>query len=106
MVLVVVLHLVRVVLRRRVQEAARVQLGDRRDAAPPHARISRSPATSCRGTSCSYWAVTVGTNLVHYVPLVGGKLQDLLIGGDQIGQSTLLRFYALHVAVLPVLARR
>src|SRR6516225_2128253 len=42
----------------------------------------------------AYWAVTVGTNLVHYVPLVGGKLQDLLIGGDQIGQATLLRFYA------------
>ena len=41
-------------------------------------------------------------NLVHYVPVVGGKLQDLLIGGDQIGQSTLLRFYALHVAVLPI----
>jgi quinol-cytochrome oxidoreductase complex cytochrome b subunit len=50
----------------------------------------------------SYWAVTVGTNLVHYVPLIGGRLQDLLIGGDQIGQATLLRFYALHVAVLPV----
>jgi quinol-cytochrome oxidoreductase complex cytochrome b subunit len=50
----------------------------------------------------SYWAVTVGTNLVHYVPLVGGKLQDLLIGGSQVGQTTLLRFYALHVAVLPM----
>src|SRR4051794_14557137 len=49
----------------------------------------------------AYWAVTVGTNLVHYVPFVGGDLQNLLIGGDQIGQSTLLRFYALHVAVLP-----
>jgi quinol-cytochrome oxidoreductase complex cytochrome b subunit len=49
----------------------------------------------------AYWAVTVGTNLVHYVPLLGGQLQDLLIGGNQIGQSTLLRFYALHVAVLP-----
>jgi quinol-cytochrome oxidoreductase complex cytochrome b subunit len=49
----------------------------------------------------SYWAVTVGTNLVHYVPLLGGKLQDLLIGGPQVGQATLLRFYALHVAVLP-----
>ncbi len=49
----------------------------------------------------SYWAVTVGTNLVHYVPVMGGTLQDLLIGGDQIGASTLLRFYALHVAVLP-----
>ena len=51
----------------------------------------------------SYWAVTVGTNLVHYVPVLGGQLQDLLIGGDQIGPSTLLRFYAFHVAVLPAL---
>jgi quinol-cytochrome oxidoreductase complex cytochrome b subunit len=51
----------------------------------------------------AYWAVTVGTNLVHYVPLIGGKLQDLLIGGPQVGQNTLLRFYALHVAVLPML---
>ncbi len=49
----------------------------------------------------SYWAVTVGTNLVQYVPLLGTWLQNLLIGGDQIGQATLLRFYALHVAVLP-----
>jgi quinol-cytochrome oxidoreductase complex cytochrome b subunit len=49
----------------------------------------------------SYWAVTVGTNLVHYVPAMGSTLQDLLIGGDQIGPNTLLRFYALHVAVLP-----
>ena len=51
----------------------------------------------------AYWAVTVGTNLVHYVPLFGGRLQDLLIGGPQVGQNTLLRFYALHVAVLPML---
>ncbi len=50
----------------------------------------------------SYWAVTVGTNLVHLVPVVGGTLQDMLLGGDQIGQSTLVRFYALHVAVLPI----
>jgi quinol-cytochrome oxidoreductase complex cytochrome b subunit len=50
----------------------------------------------------SYWAVTVGTNLVHYVPVLGDTLQNLLIGGDQIGPSTLLRFYALHVAVLPM----
>ena len=51
----------------------------------------------------SYWAVTVGTNLVHYVPVLGNTLQNLLIGGEQIGPNTLLRFYALHVAVLPVL---
>jgi len=50
----------------------------------------------------SYWAVTVGTNLVDYVPLFGKSLSGLLIGGDQIGQATLVRFYALHVAVLPL----
>ena len=50
----------------------------------------------------SYWAVTVGTNLVSYVPLLGGVLTEVLIGGDQIGQATLQRFYALHVAVLPL----
>jgi len=50
----------------------------------------------------SYWAVTVGTNLVNYVPIFGKLLSDLLIGGEQIGQTTLLRFYALHVAVLPI----
>ena len=30
----------------------------------------------------SYWAVTVGTNLVDYVPALGGTLRDLLIGGS------------------------
>ena len=49
----------------------------------------------------SYWAVTVGTNLVNYVPVLGQTLRDLLLGGAQIGQATLLRFYALHVFVLP-----
>ena len=50
----------------------------------------------------SYWAVTVGTNLVNYVPAIGRVLRDLLLGGAQIGQATLLRFYALHVVVLPL----
>jgi quinol-cytochrome oxidoreductase complex cytochrome b subunit len=51
----------------------------------------------------AYWAVTVGTGLVHYIPLVGNAISNVLIGGDQIGQATLQRFYALHVAVLPLL---
>ena len=51
----------------------------------------------------SYWAVTVGTNLTHYVPLIGKTIQNVLVGGEQIGQATLQRFYALHVAVLPAL---
>lgn len=51
----------------------------------------------------AYWAITVGTNIVGYVPLLGKTLQHALVGGVEVGQSALLRFYALHVAVLPTL---
>ena len=34
-----------------------------------------SPATCCPWDQLSYWAVTVGTNLVHYVPFLGKTLQ-------------------------------
>ena len=50
----------------------------------------------------SYWAVTVGSDLIRYVPYAGGTLRRFLLGGDGIGQATLLRFYVLHVAVLTV----
>jgi quinol-cytochrome oxidoreductase complex cytochrome b subunit len=48
----------------------------------------------------SYWAVRVGSDLVHYVPGIGGTLRAFVLGGDSIGQATLLRFYVLHIAVL------
>jgi quinol-cytochrome oxidoreductase complex cytochrome b subunit len=51
----------------------------------------------------AYWAVTVGMSLVDYVPLIGGELSLMLLGGPEIGQAALSNFYALHVAVLPVL---
>lgn len=50
----------------------------------------------------AYWAVTVGTEMAAYVPFVGAKVQSLLLGGSTVGEATLLRFYVLHVAVLPV----
>jgi quinol-cytochrome oxidoreductase complex cytochrome b subunit len=49
----------------------------------------------------AYWAVTVGTNIAASVPLVGPRLRELLIGGRTIDQATLIRFYVLHVLVLP-----
>lgn len=52
----------------------------------------------------SFWAITVGTNIGSYVPIVGGKLKQLLLGGHIVGQSALLRFYVLHVVVLPLFA--
>jgi quinol-cytochrome oxidoreductase complex cytochrome b subunit len=51
----------------------------------------------------AYWAITVGTNIGSYAPLVGGQVRELLLGGHGVGEGALLRFYVLHVAVLPSL---
>lgn len=49
----------------------------------------------------AFWAITVGTSIAGYAPVVGEKLKYLLLGGNTVGQSALLRFYVLHVAALP-----
>ena len=50
-----------------------------------------------------YWATTVATNLATLVPVVGGQLQKLVVGGSEYGHHTLTRFFALHAGVLPLL---
>ena len=52
----------------------------------------------------AFWAITVGTNIAGYAPLIGKKLQFLFLGGHTVGESALLRFYVLHVLVLPGVA--
>ncbi len=49
----------------------------------------------------AFWAVTVGTEMAGYVPFVGEHVKELMLGGPTVGSATLLRFYVLHVAVLP-----
>jgi len=49
----------------------------------------------------AYWAVTVGTSMADFVPFVGETARSMLLGGEEVGSATLLRFYVLHVAVLP-----
>ncbi len=51
----------------------------------------------------SYWGATVGANIAESVPLVGGFLKSMLLGGDGYNSRTLSRFFVLHGAVLPVL---
>ncbi len=51
----------------------------------------------------AFWAITVGTNIGSYAPLVGGQVREILLGGHTVGEAALLRFYVLHVAVLPAL---
>ncbi|HES58538.1 MAG TPA: cytochrome bc complex cytochrome b subunit [Firmicutes bacterium] len=50
----------------------------------------------------AYWAVTVGTNIASAAPLVGDELRFFLLGGNEIGQNTLIRFYVLHCMFLPL----
>ena len=52
----------------------------------------------------AYWAITVGTSIAGYAPVVGEKLKYLMLGGHVVGQDALTRFYALHVIVLPAIA--
>ncbi|MBK8932292.1 MAG: cytochrome b N-terminal domain-containing protein [Chloroflexi bacterium] len=51
----------------------------------------------------AYWAATVSTSLIDYIPVVGTAVSNFILGGTEIGQNTLRNFYALHVAVLPVI---
>ena len=52
----------------------------------------------------AYWAITVGTNIAAYAPYIGPELKYVMLGGNAVGQEALIRFYALHVIVLPAIA--
>ena len=49
-------------------------------------------------------AITVGTTIAGAAPVLGGESRFVLIGGFEIGESALIRFYTLHVIGLPLLA--
>jgi len=50
----------------------------------------------------AFWAITVGTSIAGYAPLVGKTIKFILLGDATVGQEALLRFYVLHVVVLPL----
>ena len=50
-----------------------------------------------------YWATRVATNISGIVPVVGDATQKIALGGDDYGQLTLTRFFALHAGLLPAL---
>lgn len=51
----------------------------------------------------SYWGMTVVTNMIGTLPVVGTPLLYLLRGGEEVSGVTLLRLYDLHTKLLPVL---
>jgi len=51
----------------------------------------------------SYWAITISTSILDYLPAVGTPLKQWILGGSEPGPATLMNFYAIHTAVLPIL---
>jgi menaquinol-cytochrome c reductase cytochrome b subunit len=49
----------------------------------------------------SYWATIVAANITASGPLVGPYLGDALRGGAEFGATTLPRFYAIHMLLVP-----
>ncbi len=50
----------------------------------------------------SFWATTVVTNIPTAFPLVGDLICKILRGSENVSGATLNRFFALHVAALPL----
>ena len=51
----------------------------------------------------AYWAVTVVTAMIGYVPGIGAWLQQALGNGAELGPRTLPFFFSMHTAVIPIL---
>ena len=49
----------------------------------------------------SYWATIVGVNINGTGPIVGPYLSDFLRAGPEFGATTLSRFYAIHMLLVP-----
>ncbi len=51
----------------------------------------------------AFWAVTIFTNMVGYLPLFGERLGELLRGSSEVGPTTLANFFAIHIGLVPPL---
>jgi len=50
----------------------------------------------------AFWAVTICTGMLEYIPGIGLWMQRLIQGGPEVGPGTLSNFYAVHTAILPL----
>ncbi len=51
----------------------------------------------------AYWAVTICTGMLEYIPGAGTWLQRMMRGGDEMGPHSLRIFFAFHTAILPII---
>ena len=50
----------------------------------------------------AYWGTVVATEAPASIPVLGPIVREFMLGGTEVGDATLGRFFALHVAVLPL----
>jgi ubiquinol-cytochrome c reductase cytochrome b subunit len=50
-----------------------------------------------------YWAARVASGIAGGIPFIGSWVQLKIFGGSVVGQLTLSRFFALHVAIVPIM---
>ena len=49
----------------------------------------------------AFWAVTICTGMLEYIPVIGEGLRHLILGGSDMGPATLYNFFAIHTAIIP-----
>ncbi len=49
----------------------------------------------------AFWAITICTSIVEYIPGLGLWLQEMIRGGSEIGPASLLIFYTFHITIIP-----
>ena len=49
----------------------------------------------------AFWAVTICTGMLEYIPLIGEGLKQIILGGTDLGPATLSNFFAIHTAIIP-----
>ena len=50
----------------------------------------------------AYWATVVATEAPATIPLAGPLVKEFMVGGSEVADSTIGRFYVLHIIVLPL----
>ena len=50
----------------------------------------------------AFWATTVGTRIAGVAPVIGNTALKIMRGGEELSAITLVRFFGVHVWVLPL----
>ena len=51
----------------------------------------------------AYWATVVGTSMAGTIPVAGNLVLYFVRGGPEVDGTTLIRFYSMHILILPLL---